>query len=236
MALPAEWTVEMTRLTVFWADPTFSAKFHSIFGIEPDKVEIQNATRVNQEFKQLGESNLMVINAPGRTDVLVVPPTPLVAASSESLTMFDVNATSWLLRVQNSVKRVAVGGVLYMKKPSRVDGYKTLQTFLKSVSINPEKSKEFFYQINWPTASEINPEYLINRISKWSVAELKSAIFSGALVPSAMTPNEIAVRLELDLSTPADLNESLKQEELGRYHQELLAFMGDIKINGEPAC
>ena len=135
------------------------------------------------------------------------------------------------------IQRVAFGAVLLSPVDSKVSGYRQLAAYLPSVTIDPEHSTDLLYQINRPRESATGiPDLKINRLSKWSVAQISTAGL--VLEPTRILYHDVpqaylACRLELDINTAAERREPLPRETVSNVWQELLNLGMEIVIDGD---
>ena len=88
-------------------------------------------------------------------------------------------------------QRLAIGGLAAQGFPSVDDCRDSLDRYLPSIDMAATETRDFQYQVNHRCRAKINNELLLNRIMKWSIADL------GERGP-------FAISLEFDISTPAD--------------------------------
>ena len=84
-----------------------------------------------------------------------------------------------------SLRRLAFGAVLLHPAENRVEGYRKIQPYLQHVTMQPEESSDFLYQINRPREAEVAISGLqINRVSKWSVGRMQLITVDAAGIQS----------------------------------------------------
>ena len=139
-----------------------------------------------------------------------------------------------LLKVPD-LNRIAVGIVALIPVATRPAGYQLLQSCLRSVTLYPEKTSDFSYQINYPKSSAREREIVINRLSKWSVAAQQQVLFQftepGSIPPPLRTT--YAVRMELDYNT-AFRSGAIKDPTA--IWDELMAEVLNTLTEGEPVA
>lgn len=135
------------------------------------------------------------------------------------------------------LQRLAFGAILILPVDSRTTGYRKLSPYLPSVTLDPEGSSDFTYQINRPRDSSSGIAGLkVNRLSKWSVASTR---LLGFLVEPELSPGVdrgeeyFACRLELDINTAPGRQEPIPQNQLGRVFKELVELGREIVTEGD---
>jgi len=131
--------------------------------------------------------------------------------------------------------------VLLHEVSTRADGYNLIGKYLHQVKIDAEGSSDFLYMINRPRPSRVLPESKINRLSKWSVANLQSINMQFQLATD--TPVSIhasppleqydACRLELDISTPGERGDPIPSNMLEKVLGELIELSLEIASDGD---
>ena len=106
------------------------------------------------------------------------------------------------------VQRLAFGAILLQPADSRESGYKMLDSYLPSVSIDPHDSSELFYQINRPRRCSLDglDNFRINRMSKWYLASLSFGRLEAGRIAGLTATQRSACRLELDISTDKEFD------------------------------
>lgn len=247
-------------MTAFFAERPESLKlWPDLLGETP---EIQNVRRNENIVVQEGPYNAHRIRCvlhPPRIDWLLFAPArneedeempeqeaqqpefpfDSVGAFDAALEKFVPLMHQWLEN-NTSIQRLAFGAILLQPVVDRPEGYRRLQEFLRHVRLNPERSSDFLYQINWPRESESGIEDLtINRLSKWLVAYTQRRILTldGIGRPTASAPASqpvyFACRLELDMNTSQHFEVELPKEKLRTVFDELIAVGKEIATQGE---
>ena len=245
----AAWDVESLRLTAFPipASPIEDVGWWESLMGEPPEVEVVRPREGGKRMEGTFEHGRLVIQtSPARIDLLAIPSPAQEATSGflkigkfeQILGRFDEVMHRWLtLDSCPEIQRVAFGAVLLSPVDSKVSGYRQLAAYLPSVTIDPEHSTELFYQINRPRESATGiPDLKINRLSKWSVAQISTAGL--VLEPARILYHDVpqgylACRLELDINTAAERREPLPREIVSNVWQELLNLGREIVIDGD---
>lgn len=240
--------IESLRLTVFLApsvhveEPTWWA---DLTGSQPETRNSRPGRRELQEGGTFQGHSLVLSVQPGRIDWIMAPTLPPLEGEDagirsigrfpEALDLFARPMAQWLETCPEAI-RIAFGAVLLEPVPDRVAGYRSLSNYLATVRIDPEGSQDFFYQINRPRRSTVaENRFSINRLSKWSVASFQRLQIAGTPSALQMYPggNLTACRIEVDISTPAELQESLPHGSLGPTFREIIGLGSEIATQGD---
>ena len=232
------WDAESLRLTAF-SPPSSPVDdtgwWDSLMG-GPPEVEVVRHRESGKSVEGAFEHGRLVIQtSPDRVDFHAIP-SPEQDATGGFLTIgkfeqalgrFDELMNRWLtLDSCPDIQRIAFGAVLLSPVDSKVSGYRQLAAYLPSVTIDAEHSTDLLYQINRPRERTAGtPAVKINRLSKWSVAQMIGAGFvvgPTQILHRSMSPAFQACRLELDINTDAERREPLPREALPRIFRELM--------------
>ncbi len=239
------WRVLSLRLTTFLSEgPSFdpTQMWTDVAKDTPD--EEQNRPR-SGEFSRVGQvegMRLRLLGQPGRVDWLGEINIEQEIGSGE------LSAVSWALahtliaRVAGVylavpeilVNRLAFGAILVQPVDDVRSGYVELNKLLGTVTIDPDHSTDFSYQINRRRISAVMPELVINRLSKWSVMSQNTIRLNIAAERDlTIIPSLHAVRLELDVNTVSDLRQELPSAQLRPIFDELIAMGVEIAEKGD---
>ena len=147
--------------------------------------------------------------------------------------------TDKIIGLQSPIVRFAFGALLFRPVESRIEGYKMLARYLPSMKIDIENSSDFFYQINRPRKSNVLTNALVNRLSKWSVAHLQPLAVQinvgqeGSVVSQYVEAGTSGLRLELDISTPAERNDPVPSEQQRALWNEVVSIGLEIASKGD---
>ena len=246
----ADWDAESLRLSAFPtpASPIEDVGWWAALMGEPPEVEVvrpREGGRRKEGAFELGR--LVIQTSPARIDLQAIPSHEQEATGGDFLFIgkfeqvlerFAEVMNRWLnLDSCPEIRRIAFGAVLISPVDSRVSGYRQLATYLPSVTIDPENSTDFLYNINRPRDSAAGiPNLKINRLSKWSVAHISTAglvVESTGISYHGVPQGHFACRLELDINTAAERREPLPREEVPSVWQELLNLGKEIVIDGD---
>jgi hypothetical protein len=239
-----EWGVESLRVSLFSNAPTVVT--------DEDWRAVSNQTeQYNHQVivgghifsgnVNNGQLNLAAMEK--RVDIILtsIPTTstsearlPTIGPWEQVRDRFVAFTSAWMETASFSVVRIAFGAVLLCPTSSRQQSYTLLQRMLRSVSVNPDKMRELFFRVNWPTNSGTIDGLLINRITNWSAIEFLVAKVELGASPSATAGTQgYAVRLELDHNTDLSHTDRFSPDQVQSIYQELIAAASDNALKGE---
>ena len=242
-----DWQVESLRFTLFRAIPseTVIPLWETLTREKPEKVEFQPRRNTILEQGIIVLGCLTHTSDPFRTDWTLSPSQeqqrktesfPILGPLSQTKEYFIKMINDWITSQSTlETKRIALGSISLIITKNRPSAYKQLSTFLPHVQIDIENSTDFSYQINRPTKSTVEPNLLINRLSKWSAPSLFGIGFLVKEKPEVIqdTKSYAASRLELDINTSQDRQNPLPKSKLVTLLQELSRFVDEISTAGD---
>lgn len=209
-----EWLVESVRLTLFplvtiplTADVAARA-YKRISGTEPEELISRASVATHQAQGPFMEGRLIVAARLGRIDaILAAQPAPPIGAEVATLGPYrdvvreHLERAVILLENDLPLHRVALGCIFIAPAADSANAYRGMAPLLPSLTLDPEGTSDFGYQINRPRSSRVIDGLRINRISKWSVQA--TTTFAWPPAGSAVTTelSRFAVRLETDVNT-----------------------------------
>jgi len=158
---------------------------------------------------------------------------PTMGSLTQNLEWFISLARRWLaLTTRPPLQRLAFGAVLEHPVGNRPEGYRYLSRVLPAVTLDPDGSSDFLYQINRPRNVTVpGLEIGVNRLSKWLVAVLRIAIISPRL--ERLGPEFFAARLELDVNTEQDFAGEFSETQVVAVFDELIRLGVEISNHGD---
>lgn len=244
------WQVENLRLTAFPIplEQDTESWWVDVVGELPESSTSQPKRGVKQQ-KSLIETDIeLTLNVqPSRIDWLLslaedqdTPPTsfPLIGPFPDLLDRFSIFMYRWFeLETCPSLHRLAFGAVLLHPVGSRTEGYRLLNSYLPTVSLDPENTFDFSYQINRPresTSGIVN--FSVNRLSKWGVSTWRSFALSIEPITRIRSfPDQelYACRLQLDINTSQYFQGEITREHLPEVFSELVELGVEIIREGD---
>lgn len=208
------WQVATMRVTALLSEAVAVDRLNwweEAVGIPPEEIVSRPKTGQYQAHGDFEGRRLTLQVQPGRVDWTF---NAVVKSPEEEFSLALLGplpeVTGSLLKVVNPwlpkappLARLAFGTTLLQPVDIVRAGYVRLQEYLRYLPIVPEKSSDFFYQINRPQLSGTIEGLRINRLMKWSVqvAQRMSTVVSGDGVETRTLGEEFACRLELDINT-----------------------------------
>lgn len=248
---PSAWQVQLLRLSSF-RTPLFKIEaptwWADLLDTPPDEVTSRPKEGLYLESGTVEERKLSLQIQPERIDWTLTPLDPTGAApitGLPSLGSFPVTLASFMdlmlrwLPVCPPANRLAFGCVLFQPAENRQAGYLQTAQYLDGiVTLDPENSSDFFYQINRPRPSGTGLQGLrINRLSRWSVLLFEGfrlVLSKAELTSQPYAVQQSACRLELDVNTvPESFGPELPREALAKVLQELVAVGEEIARSGD---
>ena len=169
-----------------------------------------------------------------RSEENALPEVRWAGPFQDTLDVFIPLMTRWLENAPGLV-RLALGVVAHEPVQDRIAGYRKLAQYLPAVQVDPERSEDFLYQINRPRKSTVIETLKINRLSRWSsvvVVALRFALSPLPVVHQSADGNH-TFRIELDLSTDAELGGELPRAQLPRLLKELESLANELVTRGD---
>ncbi len=246
-SIVSDWQIEQLRCTAF-LQPQSNVAAHAAFAAIADSEPVVRSENTQQGMSSssgnLDSIKMDVIQLPGRLDVVFqsaeqVPdaPIPPIGAYRQQKDALAERCLHWLTE-RPSLQRLAMGLIVVAQVPDRTAGYRALQKLLPSVTLDPEHSTDFNYQINRPRLVKIADDFRIkiNRLSRWGVT---ASIFQTIVV----RPGEVALmsrpvlvrnvcRIELDLSSDQEVP-ALPPEHVPSLWQTLSYLADEIISEGD---
>jgi hypothetical protein len=248
----SDWTAEQFRCTVFILPGTTLPAAHwwtKLADADPEEVTSTPRLGASQAVGRFGPGTLVVTTQPGRIDWFLVPgrveatpiqghvppelAAPSLGGAVETFNAFSEVSRKWLAFEDiPDVNRLALGGVFSHPEENRRAAYLRLPDYVP-VKVDPE-STDFLYQINLPTQSRLGiTGFVINRISKWSVSMFKLiAMNLQGTMSSQGFGATIALRSEIDISTPQEFQGALPKGRLIDMLNELDEYGRNLITNG----
>lgn len=243
------WQAESLRLTAF-VTPSAQVKgedwWTRIAGTQPETRTAKPALGQMVDAGIFEGNSLTLSIQPGRIDWFLSPDQSKVEDSAveirsigsfrEVVGTFLSAMLKWL-ELCPPIIRLAYGAILLEPVENKEVGYRRLSEYLPSVRVDAEASADFSYQINRPRKSQVKIDGLqINRLSKWSVTSLHSvtlAVGPKLIHQYRSAAQTMACRLELDINTPAEIQDELPHDKLGDIFRELTNMGSEIANRGD---
>jgi hypothetical protein len=161
---------------------------------------------------------------------------PNCGTFSEALARLDGVAQRWL-PIASPITRLAFGCVLLQPVGDKNEGYSELGKFLNFLKIDAKGSQDLLYQINRPRTQKVTgKKVVINRLSRWSVGELRPisiSIGSEGVAPVEDGPSMSFIRLQMDMNTVGEPNVTFDPAAASEIWPTLLEFAREIVAKGD---
>jgi hypothetical protein len=244
--MPLEWTAETLRLSVFFPEMAELklADWKKVTGKEEPETLQSAAGRRSMIGPFLG--GVIQMNALGpRIDCIILPKAPTETMEEgyipnigtfKQICKDFVEATApWLAGIARPINRVAFGGVALSKREDLRDAHETLLGLLQSVNGDPDKMKELNFRVNWPKNSRNVNGLVLNRITNWSVLQIRLQLVVQAGQQTIVNDGalSIVIRMEFDHNTDGDRTDTFEPKVLVPIYDELAALALENAEKGE---
>ena len=240
-----EWIAETLRVSLFSTDTVSlaDADWKRITG--QDEAETQQKVGARRTMVGPYLDGFLSVSAVGpRVDCVLNPkiPTepeegyiPSVGTWPAICNEFVNGTADWVGNFQAPVVRIAFGATLLARCANRQDAYKSLIGLLKTVQGDPERMRELSFRINWPVRSASVSGLALNRLTQWSVLEIRLRLMDPMIGKpvSDDSPSLFAIRLELDHNTDAGWTAPFDQDRLVPIYTELVQLAFENAEKGE---
>jgi len=237
------WMAESLRLTILRRPMPNLDKgvWKTLMGVEPDVTTNQPRVGLVREEGSGLQGQCIVEQRPNRVDVVytlggdgsMFPYGTLPGTFEGALREFSELTATWLKNLSVGVQRMAFGAVALLPQQDRASGYRQLAAYLRCA---PDvETSDFLYQINRRRDSEALRGAKVNRLSKWSVAQVQETQIPVLPAGPVMVVGEprFACRVELDVNTaPLSLGE-LPRSAIVNHYRELIALATEILESGD---
>jgi len=219
MKMAIQWRVQGLRFTAFLNQIPLELDFKQLWleaiGSEPDEVNSQPKRQL-QVFVQKTEEYRAVLQVERERIDLVLQPLESFPPKAvyelgpfQSLSeTFKEYIHQWLsVDDWPTANRVAFGATLSVEAPSIIAARQILLDMVPSLKIDIESNvEELLFQINRPRLLTIEGQQIkINRLAKWSAAQLIQTVISIGPVASYVDRTNMAL-LELDINSALETN------------------------------
>ena len=230
------WKAQLFRTTVFFEHP-YEGDPEAWIGAmglpEPDTDEHVKREALRRLTVLRDDTKVEVHQTPQRGDIYLMPaaePSDLGAVEAH-VAEFEELSHKWLQALDAPVIRLAFGATYLEPAANRRAAYGRLNELLESLELDPDNSRDVFYQVNRPITVD---GLILNRLTKWSsvVVAKGNVVHSPEGMKSNLVP-EYFVRLECDNSTPADNTAPIGAEKLIAFHKRLVKLSLENVQSGE---
>jgi len=237
----ASWGVQTLRLTGLLEPGTrlsSSGWWRAVAGEEPEVQNSQPKLGQLQEQGPYAGGVLTLALMIGRFDWILSSrnETETLGPFPELGERFVRILAPWLASAGPAVHRLALGAGLLMSVADARQAAVVLSGFLPSVNADPEETTDLLFQINRPIPLRVEGvELKINRVSKWSSAEVRTAqvMVGPGIQDLSTTDSRTFCRLDLDINTSQERTEALPDELLSPLLSRFLEIGLEISKEGD---
>ena len=239
-----EWKHHHLRLTAFLDNAMAISEntwWKDIVGSDPESTNITGSQlKVEQGMRK--DLILLLKVEPLRVDWILQAKEsqnfnelPNLGDNAKALSTFKEITNDWFKNSKiPDIKRLAYGTRLYSIVDDRIKGYEELDRLLEFVEVHPETSSDFLYQINRSLSSATVDDLLINRLTKWHVANIKTvSIDTNAGQSKSLAQDVFATTLDLDINSDADTEKLLPIDKLIILFEEFISLGKEITVKGD---
>ena len=238
-----DWRARALRFSAFPTGPLSPADFDRLWqACGAPTIELEEH-KPNVSFRRrFGViENSMGIDCqclPDRVDLHVMPlagpdgPTMELVPAFDAMDMFKVRCDAALHSIGVPVRRLALAGTVSIGCKSREEVYEVLGQLVPSVRLDPQKSREFRYQINRPDQSSVLPDLLLNKLMTWVALRIEMRTMTTNIL---VTEPRFLATLEFDFNTDGARSEPLPEVNLPALAVELDSSLRRIMEAGELA-
>jgi hypothetical protein len=243
------WQAQALRLTLFLSAPlefgVAATLWQTAVGGDPEIDDNRPRESIRRQAGPFEDWYLETLIAPARVDWVLAPKVddaqsraqPYSESFDKAMGAFTTAGRRWLATGSPSINRIAVGAVLLMPVADSRAAHQKLNDLLTAVRVDPDRSLDFFYQINWPRVSTVVSELRLNRLTRWSAIAVRSLSLqvddNKASVLSGPSGGQDYCRLECDHSTQAGQIEPFAPTDLDEFFRELCEMVEENAKHGE---
>ena len=242
-----DWDVESLRVSLFYPKaPTASARaglWENVTGTQPESIDSRPREGVTRESGAV-EGNLLVLTSQEeRIDWLVQPivtpnqqagPVLTLKAPEDALPILQ-RAVQYSLETIPLVQRLAFSPSLIRQVLNPTSSLKQISKYLPHLDFDSIEGSDFVYQINRRRRSSSVSHARINRLAKWSTAQIGGLELK--MKPSGQprlqtTEVGFARKLELDLNTTPETG-AMSNDKISGLFDELVTLAGELATKGD---
>ena len=243
-----DWDVESLRVSIFHPSgssrSTRSGLWKEVTGTEPESTDSRPREGVARELGVIGGNNLVLSTQRGRIDWLVQP--ALVVPNQQAGTPQTLNdlgnalptlrrAIKCSLETVSPIQRMAFAPALVKQVSDLTMAISQLSRYLPRLDLDGLEGFDFIYQVNRRRRSESVRRVRINRLAKWSTAQVGS--LEVQMRPSGepliqSTGVSFVRKLDLDVNTAPEAGAMSSDKILGLF-DELATLAIELATDGD---
>ncbi len=242
-----EWDIESLRVSLFSpVGSLISAKqdiWQKVTDNEPDSIDTRPRERVTRAVGSVDKNNLQLLIREDRLDWIIQPNIDSHLPTDPVLTLKDTNetlallqkATRYSLETISIVQRFAFSPVLIKHVSEPTAGLSQLSRYLPRLDTASMEGSDFIYQNNVRQRSTSVPHVRINRLSKWSIAQIGSLELKvrASERPHVNTPSiRYARMLNLDVNSDPTTG-AVSGDKIPGLFDELVTLANQVATKGD---
>lgn len=244
--MPINWGVNTIRLSIFCNEDTKASDLTWKMLTGQDEAESRTSIPGGRSFSGTAAGGLLTLAHSGPRLDLILQGASAATPDPEIPTLGplpDVRATfkKMVVLLLNSdtppVIRMAVGGVLLAKANSLEHSYEMLRDLLKSVKVDPKKTRDMHYRVNWAIDGDSIVGFRVNRLTTWASMRFNTAVMQitgdKINVAGAAAEDLFAARLEVDHNTDQQNHEPFAKDKLVPIYEHLMDLIDENAQKGE---
>jgi hypothetical protein len=244
--MPIDWGANLVRLSLFCSENTMASD--ATWEMLTGQKEAENRTAVpgGRSFIGSAAGGVLTLNHAGpRLDLILQaagtdtpePEIPIIGSWPDVRAAFTKMAILLMNSDHPPVIRMAVGGVLLRKAQSVDQSYEMLRDLLKSVRVDPKKTRDLHYRVNWAIDGDNIVGLRVNRLTTWASMRFNTAVMQitgdKVNVTGTAARDLFAVRLELDHNTDQQNQDPFAQDKLAPIYERLMDLIDENAQKGE---
>ena len=242
------WDVESLRVTIFCPSGTnYSTRtdlWARVTGTQPETIDSKPREGVTRVIGSIGQNSLILSIQDGRIDWLVQPVLPPPNRQAPPLLMLkDVygvvpvleNAIGRSLATTTTVLRLAFGSALIKQASNSAEALKELSKYLSRLDMDMDEGSDFIFQVNRRRRSESVRHARINRLAKWSTAQVGGIEVQVEPTgqPHVKGTNLVFIRrLDLDINTTPNTS-AMSKDRIPALFGELVMLTDELATKGD---
>ena len=242
-----EWDVESLRVSTFYPKaPVASLRaglWERVTGTQPESIDSRPREGITRESGDV-EGNLLVLTSQDdRIDWLVQPIVPS-NQRVDSVLMLKAPGDVWpilqrslrsTLETVPLVQRLAFGSSLIKQVPNPASALRQLSRYLPRLDLDSTEGSDFVYQVNRRRQSASVPHARVNRLAKWSTAQVGG--LQVRVRPSGQSRVQTADvgymrRLDLDVNTTPESG-AMSNDKISSLFEELITLASELATDGD---
>ena len=242
-----EWDAESLRVSIFHpvalSTSVQTGLWEKVTGDRPESIDSRPREGVTRESGTVEENLLVLATQEGRTDWLVQP---MAVPNQQMGTVLMLKSVGHALPILQRamfctletiplVQRLAFSPALIRQVRNPALALKQISKYLPRLDFNSMEGSDFVYQVNRRRQSASVPHVRVNRLAKWSTAQVGG--LQVQVRPSGQPRVQTADvgymrRLDLDVNTTPESG-AMSNDKIPSLFEELLTLSLELATNGD---